>query len=414
MNRRRVALICTIIIFVNILVACNSSDEFIQPAEDVQNNQNGFYGNPEPTLPQGETPENENYLIANTTRLRALYTDRRNAIEWRPYLDINGNGGHIYGTSHDILTLSLGKPIEALNPILIGRNVVFSESWLELVDGETVTEEHLKMFIEYADTMYEHMAYFVGALPAQGERTVVTNVNSADNFYYEFLRGAGAYANGANHIMLSNYLSWNQQRLAAVAPNLVCRIFAHEIGHSFGCSSIDNPLGTLLEPENFANLLAAYVQDSIEGLTFSYWEGLDYYDDSNLNNFRELSFEIALQAYRNEDIGLFDNIYGDYRHSAFAFYSFGLVEIVGWDVYRLVFLSFIDPNFERNCLMPTDIWAAWGNSFTTLENGTKEFFTRIGLFYGDMSVLLSLPDEGELIQRFFPEEYELLRSRIAG
>jgi hypothetical protein len=253
------------------------------------------------------------------------------------------------------------------------------------------------MFRDHADLIYDAMAELTGRLPEDGERIYFGVDHRANPKGSRSPIEFGAYT-WADSNMIYFYDDEAPHSLRTVTKNNVASVLPHEIAHNFTQRKIG------AEYESFANILLAYVLETIDGVNFipNRPDSLEQRTFKE-TEYREVHFNSAVQQFRNGRIQPFSPV-DDKNDSAYDFYLFGLVDKVGWDVYRQVMHSYEDPNYERNW----QVRLAWDSS---PSERAKEFFVRVGLFHGDLEVLFSLPDNGSLIQRFFPQEYAAFRAR---
>ena len=261
-----------------------------------------------------------------------------------------------------------------LDPILVGRNIVFSKKWIEFVgNGKPISREHFARWRDNLDRLYDGFEDLLGAPPPGYEKMFI---------FLEPLTTPGL----ANHrgVFINNDINSLTNKLESVAKHdLWDGTMIHEIGHVFTAR-----LRWCAEPEAATNLLTAY---AVERLNASL--GFGYSDKMKVTWWRETHMHEALQGYESGNLLPF----AYQNKSAYDLYMFSLVDIVGWDTFRKTFRSYND-----NAYTPTKTYVS-----KTGDRGGKarfrEFFDRLVYFsnLSEKQILSRLPDKGKMLDTHF-------------
>jgi len=292
---------------------------------------------------------------------------------------------------------SLVQQIEKVaDPILVGRHVVFSTAWLELVgngrDG-TVTRQQFQAYRNRVDRLYEAYENFVGYKPPSG--TII----------FIDLQRRGTTAAGATYNSGANLITFNKDREnsccmrstqnALRSRDLVGRCMMHEVGHAFGRGP------WVADMETAADLLVFYAE----------YRGIRANASNPTLPLRQAHIRRILRIPQ-DDITAFSRD-GEDGHAnrytnAYELYMHGLVDEVGWETFRRAIQSYRDSTFTPTKRYVPD--SARGQ--TVMHARAREFFDRLAHFYAEErarrglppdrgDVLRRGPDEGVLLDRFF-------------
>jgi hypothetical protein len=282
------------------------------------------------------------------------------------------------------------------DPVLVGRHVVFSTAWLELVgngrDG-TVTRQQFQAYRNRVDRLYEAYEKFVGYKPPSG--TII----------FIDLQRRGATAAGATYSPGANLITFNRDkensccmrstRNALRSGNLVGRCMMHEVGHAFGRGA------WVADMETAADLLVYYAE----------YRG---FRANTPNPTLPLRQDRIRRILRNQqdDITAFSRD-GEDGHAnrytnAYELYMYGLIDEVGWETFRRTIQSYHDGTYTPTKRYVPD--STKGQ--TAMHARAHEFFDRLVHFYAEErarrglppdrgNVLRRGPDEGVFLDRFF-------------
>ena len=289
------------------------------------------------------------------------------------------------------------QPVENVtDPVLVGRYVVLSTEWLELVgsgrDG-TVTRRQFQAWRNRIDQLYECYEKFMGHKPRNGD---LMFIDLSPGTYWPdptiFPHGNAPRATAQPVI---NYIRFNKdapsfnagQLREMRSSNLLSFTMMHEIGHVFTGSSRGKPeTWRHADVETAANFLVYYALENC-GFRFSG-------SGSPLQQ-RQAYIQEALKNLKNENIHAFPTC--SCGGSAYDLYLCGLVDEVGWETLRKTIQSYHDGTYTPTKRYEPDR----EKEQTAMHVRAHEFFDRLAHFHGDAQVLRKGPDEGALLDQYF-------------
>jgi hypothetical protein len=336
-----------------------------------------------------------------TTRILATPKSNPDVVRLQNELaTLRANSNH---SDQEIAKL-LGHALSEHNPLLVGRNIIFSEKFLTHlpVDGlDGISEEMWLSLREKLDRGYDALFELTGVVPSLGQRLYI-------DIWDTERQNSCAFHNGSNE--LDRNISGHAHRgegYICLTPKTVSSLLTdyrfngsvnhtvlHEISHKFDYEDAINAFYWKAEGESFANFKVAYMLDNV-GMKAR--RGNDIFDAAQ---YRAHWFNQADERRRSEVIQPFAKD-GGTTHSALDFYLYGLVEQVGWNPIKQTFRSYNNSNFqnEYHFAHPAIDW----RGATQLEK-SREFFERIKHFSNRPNILTSLPDNGILLNQHFNVE----------
>jgi|GEM_PF-2238518 len=267
--------------------------------------------------------------------------------------------------------------LDNLDPVLVGRNVIFSKKWLNYIGpNKSITAQQFESIRDRTDRVYDAYKELTGRAPKAGEKVYI-EIRPAEYFR----KPGGGHAGGHAH---SNTFCCNETGVAsglmsAASRNTVPGVITHELAHVFADAT-----NWEINSESAVPLLEAYAFETVPAAQIGATSG---------NRHRISRFEQSLDRFRKNNIVAFaldEAGASGYEAQAFDFYLLGLVDKVGWETYKKVIRTYADEPFV---------------SLTRFPGGqagkARDFFDRIERFSGKPGVLRSLPDRGELLDKYF-------------
>ena len=296
-----------------------------------------------------------------------------------------------YHTEHWI------QPVENVtDPVLVGRYVVLSTEWLEIVgngrDG-TVTRRQFQAWRDRIDKLYECYEKFMGHKPRNGDLIFIDL--SPETYWPDPTIFPHGNAPRATVQPVINYIRFNKDSLDFNAVilreirsgNLLGFTLMHEIGHIFTFTSRGKPeTWRPADIETAANFLVYYALESC---------GIRINNSGSPSRLRQAYIQEALTNLQNENIVAFPTC--SCGGSAYDLYLCGLVDEVGWETLRKTIQSYHDGSYTPTKRYEPDR----EKEQTAMHARAHEFFDRLVHFHGDAQVLRKGPDEGVLLDKYF-------------
>ena len=253
--------------------------------------------------------------------------------------------------------------LDNLDPILVGKHVVFSKKWRNYIGpNKSITAQQFESLRDRTDRVYDAYKELIGRAPKAGEKVYI-EIRPAEYFR----KPNGGHVAGHAH---SNAFCINENFVRNSMGTLM-----HELAHVFAYAT-----NWEVKAESIVPLLMAYAYETIPGETLG-------------NRHRISRFEAALNNFRTNKIEAFaldDPDDSGYGAHAFDFYLLGLVDKVGWETYKKVFRTYADEPHVTIARFP-------GGQ----AGKARDLFDRIERLSGKPGVLRSLPDKGELLDKYF-------------
>jgi len=289
------------------------------------------------------------------------------------------------------------QPVENVaDPVLVGRYVVFSTEWLELVgngrDG-TVTRRQFQAWRDRVDRLYECYEKFMGHKPRNGDIIFIDlspGTHWPDPTIFPHGNAPRATAQPViNYIRFNkDALNFNTEQLREMrSGNLLGFTMMHEIGHIFTGTSRGKPeTWRPADVETAANLLVYYALENC---------GFRISNSGSPARLRRAYVQEALRNLQDDSISAFPTC--SCGGSAYDLYLCGLVDEVGWETLRKTIHSYHDGTYT-----PTKRYEPDREKKQTARHVlVHEFLDRLAHFHGDADVLRKGPDEGALFDKFF-------------
>jgi hypothetical protein len=280
-----------------------------------------------------------------------------------------------------------------LDPILVGRNVVFSKVWLISVDtNKTLTRQQFEAWRNRVDKLYDCFWDLTGQPPAGGRKVFIDYRPQKDfDFHSDGLPHNG-HAHGGTSVIC---LNWNSEKFSQrlkheVKTGSTEGIMIHEMGHIFASQKT-----WVAEEETIANFLTMYALEK-----GGFWYGMPKPTPHPAvlglmkgKEYRAYISQKAWERYQKNTIRPFiskQDYAGSHGYdSVYDFYLVGLVEVAGWDAIKKAIRSYNDDSYKPQYTYQGDLQKV----------RAREFFDRIVHFSGKPNVLRSLPDRGALLDR---------------
>jgi len=276
---------------------------------------------------------------------------------------LNGSGRICFSTSSNMLIYKevVVKALDKIDPILVGKNVVFDKKWLDGVvgDGKPLTRRQFEAWRNRVDRIYDCYEDFTGSNPGK----VYIDLQPHGKFSHASTTGHAHRAGGGCLNIDSGY---NKERWRAIANGFDSYVLMHEMGHAFSMGKI-----WCLDEESIAELMVAYAMEKGGAR-------IDTINASNPKNHRQARYNQSLNASRGKDFPVSSE--QSESPSLCRLYMFGMVEKVGWDVYKQTIHSYD------------------GVRFSIGEIPILDFIKRLEHFSGK-PILRTLPDKGALLDK---------------
>ena len=302
---------------------------------------------------------------------------------------------------------AMAKEVKDIDSILVGKNIVFAPSWLDIIGNDRskqVTQQQFEKWKESLDKLFETYASFIGRKPSRSD---VILINQSTNTWCGHAH-AGSFCMNPNNLDVHNSLG----EIRRGTPGYVA---AHEMAHVFSLPIEPTPWVANLETA--AEFLTSYAMER-GGLEFGFPKETRY---------RQNLLNIAVDNFQKGNIKSFTGEHG----SAYNLYMLGLVDVVGWDTFKNTIQSYHNGKYMpiKAYDLGTGLRSHLGDSASETKNikhaQTHEFFDRLAYFHDDAreraktdskilqtipvrgrnltgeQALRSLPDKGKLLDQHF-------------
>ena len=304
--------------------------------------------------------------------------------------------------------------VEAIDPILAGKNIIFSERWLPIIGNNRdtqVTPQQFRAWIDQLDTVFNTYEGFVGRKPHNQRGIIVVDlIPQAELMTSTSPSGVGNAHEHNNGVICINrdseYFKWFLSNIRT--QSTPTRLMLHEMAHSF--ASIHFKPSPWAECEAAVNFLMSY---AMEKGGFKY--GIPPDEISGIRHRRD-RIQWAINNLRAGNIKDFDYGCG----TAYDLYLLGLPNVVGWDTVKAAVRSYQDNQFEvTKTSAPSG--REQGTRHANARSLAHELFDRVAHFHDEAranpelarniprsgqnltgaQALRSLPDKGELLDKYF-------------
>ena len=301
-----------------------------------------------------------------------------------------------------------------IDPILVGRHIVFEPTWLEFVgNNRQLSRQQFQAWRDRLDRVYDSYEELIGSKPVSRDKMLVS-LRPASDFPKPAVSGMvnrntpGIIRINRDVLLLPAPHNAGRVFFAnAQTPNGVPFVLLHEMAHLFAFHREWE-----LSEETAAEFLTAY---SLESLGFHYgMPGFSHgprvfgaFAPTRGTQHREHGFGMAERAFRNNTLAPISAGYG-LHESVSAFYKFGLAGVngVGWDAFKLAFRSYDDPNFVPRYQYRS---AHSNNLHARAHEQARDLFDRVAQFSeiarrtnNPNEALRTLPDRGALLDQHLP------------
>lgn len=280
----------------------------------------------------------------------------------------------------------INDALSDLDPMLVGKHVVFGKEWLNHVgSGKPLSNRQFEVWRDRADRVYDAYTELTGRTPAGGTKVFIDlraekdfGVADSDS---ENVKHPPAHAHaGINVICFNCDAPSFRNTLQSVAAGSWDRPMMHELAHVFAFRTNWN-----VDAESIAEFLPSYIMETIRGANY----GNGRFSFAGRRH-RQSEQNRAFRNFQNAQIEAFNPNHQS-PGCAYEFYLHGLVDKVGWETYKKAFRSYDDKNY-----VPQNEYK--GDRKTVQA---RDFLDRLERFSGKRDVLRSLPDKGELLDKYF-------------
>ena len=291
----------------------------------------------------------------------------------------NGDGVCFIRDSNMGKTETIEVQFKNIDPILVGKNVVFSKNWLKHIGpNNKLTRQQLEQYRTRIDRIYDCYEKLTGGPPKGGKKVFI------DVFKFTL-----PHHNGAAHAHRNNVNCFSEQAVDGGSREVQDGSWAagmmHELGHTFSFGREWD-----VAAETSACFMPCYGLENA-GMWWGMRETPSYC--SGIQE-RKQKFSEALAAFQRNSrtMETFHSARSTDFGTVWDFYPYGLVYNVGWRPYEKAFQSYRDnpPQYADNIV---------GEERRKAQ--AREFLERIAKFSGKPNVLRSLPDKGELFDKHF-------------
>lgn len=298
--------------------------------------------------------------------------------------------------SDEVLYANFSTPPDRINPLLVGRNILYSEEWLNHI-GNLVSEEEWRTFVERNDRIYDGFAHLHGSLPRRGQRFFV-RLDDLQSFYAKAYGLSPNIAFDRRESRLRNMFEFSRRGSYGW-------IMLHEISHKFDMCVPNRDWSA--EAEGMANFKVPFVMEMLNAKVYSTETAQAYHlfhehagggvsDPAFPIEGRDLRFaqiEAAMIAWgRGTNFHTFATAAHN-AHSANDLYLNKLGRFAGAEAVKLAFRSYTNPAMKR-CLPRVDF------NDRTQVGIAREFFERM-VHFGQRPEVLDWVSNRELLYSKF-------------
>jgi len=287
---------------------------------------------------------------------------------------------YMINTNSDQSMRLVEEAIRQINPALVGRNVMFTPRWLEIVGpGKPLPPQPFQLWRDRTDMVYDAYADLTGQGPGQQGEMLKILIDLQPRASFRTANVAGMASGNSVRINkdhggvkreLAEHNSWNHTLL-------------HEMAHVFTMGQ-----RFTAEPESMTNLLTAYILENIRGSQIGVPGRSGVLTPAVGTQFRKRHLDQARANFSANRMEAFST--GNY--TAYCYGLLAPVDVIGWEPYKQVFRSYNDESYDHN-------FTYRGGSSAVRR--AREFFDRLAHFSGMPDLMASLPDRGAIFEQHF-------------
>ena len=282
------------------------------------------------------------------------------------------------------LSKTMKGDIEHIDPILVGKNIVFSDNWLRFIgDNKPLTRQQFELWRGKTDVIYDRYVDLIGTTPVGGKKVFIDA--RGKSYFNQHAPDAHAHRNN-NKICFNTEFKFGILKEIA-EQNSWSYVMMHELAHIFAFGRAWEA-----DAENITEILVSYAMETTHGVQYGTPGKRGFHLQKTVGTgHRSRLYNHALDNLKANKIEAFGA--NGSRGTSFDIYIHGLVDKVGWDTYKQVFRSYDDKDFKPNIYRPKV------SSRAVIR--ARDFFDRIEHFSGKPGVLRTLPDRGTLLDKHF-------------
>jgi hypothetical protein len=271
-------------------------------------------------------------------------------------------------------TTVIEEQFKDIDPILVGRNIVFSKNWLKHIGpNKQIARQIFTQWRMRCDKIYDCYEKLTGGPPTYGKKVFW------DTFKFTQPHHIGAaHAHGYSMCYGEPDDAMWEELQKAMREGQVIVWMIHELSHVFSFGKEWD-----VAPETSVAFLTTYFLENTD-----MWYGTGGTPPRHYGTLaRKQWFGETLAAYKSNAHSL-ETFANTHNRNVWVFYFWGLVDKVGWQPYEKAFQSYNDT--------PLKLAANIGGE-DRRKARARDFLERIAKFSGKPNVLRSLPDKGKLL-----------------
>ena len=330
--------------------------------------------------------------VAGGTMGNAAQADERVEEMIKLLTDFNGmtRSNHPITAPPEVMQL-VEEAASRVDPILIGRNVVFGPTWLNVVgDKKLLTRQQFEQWRNRVDMVADAYTDFAGIKPFAG-KVDKSFINLAPVSMFRTASVLGVQASNTAVINAGSPNFPRAMREEIVGRGSPGRVVTHELAHIYA-----DLYRWEVSNESVAELLVTYALENIPNMRLGA-PGMSggIHTPVSGRQLRQQKIDEAQKKFRTGNIPDFDS--SGKGGSAYDYLLFGLVDVVGWDVYKKAIHSYLTDGLRlRTQFVGREAMA----------RAARDFFNRLEYFSEKPGVLRTLPDKGQILDKFFGAHIE--------
>ena len=328
--------------------------------------------------------------VAGGTMGNTAHGDERVEEMIKLLTDINGLTRSNYPNTARPEVMQLVEEVaKRVDPILIGRNVVFGPNWLNYVgDRKMLTRQQFEQWRNRVDMVADAYTDFAGIKPYAGKVDKSFVDLGPKKIFNPNAVGTQITNTALVNVGCPNFMrSLREEIVGRGSPG---RVVTHELAHIYA-----DAYRWEVENESTAELLVSYALENIPNMRLGVPGMGAAYTPVSGRQLRQQKLNEAQKNFRAGTIKDFAN-----HHTggcAYDYYLFGLVDVVGWDVYKKAVHSYLTDGLRLR------VNQLRGDA---RRPAARDFFNRLEYFSEKPGVLRSLPDKGQILDKFFGAHIE--------